>query len=210
MTDNSAPTTKRRGSLDDVPQDELVYRTIKIYLIGALAWDYSETVLDMAAQMRIAETKKLSRTIRSIRRDYDSLRAQDLDEYHLRREWELAEHFETIVARNFAQLRNGLIDEMRYRHRLNRDNELLVESVQIAMAVLDALMLYAVQCDEFIRKYYPGAPHSILPDHFKLLAKLLPEFAGDCYDRDSMSRQITAKILLNEINAIEMYGNPAE
>ena len=43
----------RRSSIADVPQRELVYRTIKLYVAGALVWDYSLTVLDIAAQMRI-------------------------------------------------------------------------------------------------------------------------------------------------------------
>lgn len=206
MHKDSIPPIRPRHSLADVPQVELVYRTIKIYLVGALAWDYTETILDQVVQMRLQATKKLSRTIRELRRDYDSVRAQDLDAHYIRREWELAETFESLVSDKLRRLHHGIVNETRHNHNLNRDYELLVESVQTAMTVLDALILYAGESDAFIHRYYPEAPHSILPDHFRVLAKLLPEFAGDCYDKNSPSRSITAKALLNEINAIEMYG----
>lgn len=195
----------RRGSLDDVPQTELAYMTVKIYFVGALAWDYTDTVLDIAAQMKISETKKLSRTIRELHRNYDRLRAIDLDSEHIRQEWELAELFETINKDHISRLCNGLLTEIRHNHKLSGEYESLVEAVMIALTMLDALRLYADQCDAFIQKYYPDAPHSILPDHFTQLKCLLPEYAGDCYYSHSKARDTTARILLNEINRIELY-----
>lgn len=195
----------RRGSLDDVPQTELAYMTVKIYFVGALAWDYTDTVLDIASQMKISETKKLSRTIRELRRNYDRLRAIDLDAEHIRQEWKLAELFEAINKEHISRLCNGLLTEIRHDHKLSGDYESLVEAVLIALTMLDALHLYADQCDAFIKKYYPDAPHSILPDHFTQLKWLLPEYAGDCYYSHSKARDTTARILLNEINRIELY-----
>ena len=195
-----------RKSLDDVPQLKLGYMAVKVYLIGALVWDYTDTVLDIAAQMRLGGgCKKLARAIREIHKDYDYIRSKDLNSNHVKREWELAELFEDINKETFSRLCNGLINEIRHDTNLDKDYETLVEAVQIAMTVLDALRLYADQCDKVIRKYYPNAPHSILPDHFTKLAMLLPEYAGNCYNRNSEARYITARILLNEINKIELY-----
>lgn len=195
-----------RKSLDDVPQKELAHMTVKLYLIGALAWDYTDTVLDIASQLRIGGAiKKLSRTVRELHRDYDRMRALDLDSEHVRQEWKLAELFESINKRHFTHLCNGLLTEIRRDNSLNKEYEALVEAVQIALTMLDAMKLYARQCDAFIRKYYPEAPHSILPDHFMQLSVLLPEYAGDCYNSHSHTRELTARILLNEINRIELY-----
>ena len=193
-------------TLDDVPAEPLSRMGVKMYIIGALVWDYADTVLNIAAQMRISATKKVSRAIRQLRLDYDRLRQLDLDGKHIRREWELAELFESISQQHITKLCNGLLAEIRRDHNLNKEYETLVEAVQIAMTLLDTLRLYAAQCDAFIRKYYPQAPHSILPDHFMKLAMLLPQYAGDCYDEHSQSRKLTAKILLNEINQIEING----
>lgn len=208
MTTGACPraiSKPRRGSLDDVPHSELAHMAVKIYMIGALVWDYTDTVLDIAAQIKIGETKKTSRTIRELRRDYDRIRAIDLDAEHIRQEWKLAELFEIINKDHISRLCNGLLTEIRHDHKLNGEYESLVEAVHIAETMLDALKLYAEQCDAFIKKYYPDAPHSILPDHFTQLSLLLPEYAGGCHYSHSQSRRITAKILFNEINKIELY-----
>lgn len=208
MPNNKYNLIPKRKTLDDVPQNELAHMTAKLYLVGALVWDYTDTVLDIAAQMRLGgAAKKLSRAIREIHKDYDRMRSFDLDSEDIRHEWSLAELFEDINRKHFSQLCTGLITEIRHSLNLNGDYELLVESVQIAMTVLDALNLYAEQCDKFISKYYPCAPHSILPDHFRKLAILLPQYAGDCYSQTPKARYVTARILLNEINRIELYGD---
>lgn len=199
------PTT-----LDDVPQRDLFRMAFKLYTLGALAWDYASTVLDISAQMRISELKKLSRAIREIKLDYDRMRQRDLDSDHIRKEWELAELFESINSDNFRTLTQGLRNEIyNVNSELKEDYVLLVEAVQIAMTVLDTMKLFASQCDKLIQNYYT-ASHSILPDHFRKLSILLPEYAGDCYDNRSPSRQLASKKLLDEINKIELYDENDE
>lgn len=190
----------------DIPADRLAVMGVKLYIVGALAWDYTDSVLNIAAQMRIPQTRRLCRTIRSLRCNYDKMRALSLDREHMRCEWNLAEMFEGICKSHFQKLCLGLRNEIRRDTELNPQYVMLVEAVQMAMTLIDTLKLYAAECDSFIRNYYPTAPHSILPDHFKSLATLLPEFAGDCYDASSYSRSTTARILLKEINDIELYG----
>lgn len=196
---------KKERRFSDIPAIPLAAMGVKLYIIGALAWDYADSVLNLAAQMHIKETKRLCRAVRSLRRDYDNMRIQSLDQKHLRREWELAETFEGICKSHFQKLCLGLRNEIHRDTDLDPRCVMLVEAVQMAMTLIDTLKLYAAECDSFIRSYCPAAPHSILPDHFKSLATLLPEFAGDCYDASSYSRSATARILLKEINDIELY-----
>ena len=198
----------RTHTFFDVPPKELVYRTLKLYLMGALVWDYTETVLDQVSQMRLESTKKTARAVRALRRDYDQIRAQDLDADYMALEWNMAEQFEQIVSANLTQLHYGILNETRRRFKLDDRTELLVESVQTAMTMLEALKLYADQCDEFIRQYYPEAPHSILNDHYSILMKKLPDFVGEYYIADSPTRTLTARIFVNELNQIKMHGNP--
>lgn len=197
-------STNKIRSFDDIPQDELFRMAVKLYIIGALVWDYTDTVLDICVQMRIHEVKKLARVVRELHKDYDYRRSLDLDREHISKEWKLAELFEQINKDNLTKLCIGLRNEI-YRMGLDEANAMLVEAVQMAMTVLDTMRLYAAQCNRFIRRYYP-AKHSILPEHFSRLAILLPEFAGDCYDENSPTRRLTAKILLNELNGIELCG----
>lgn len=204
------PFERRRRTLDDVPQRELLTRSVRLYLVGALVWDYTDSVLALAAQMRNPATKALTRAVRALRLDYDRVRAQDLDRAYIAREWQLAEKFEDINSDAFSRLCNGLLTEIRRDTSLDDANVLLVESVQMALTVLDAVRLFADECDAFIRRYCPEAPHSILPDHFKRLAILLPEYAGDCYDRYSNTRHLTARTLLNRIKEIKLYDESHE
>lgn len=56
-------------TIEDVPKDELLKMAALLFIIGRLAWDYADTVLDLASQMKLGgETKRISRTIREIRR----------------------------------------------------------------------------------------------------------------------------------------------
>lgn len=205
---NTLRNDKKSPTFFDIPQKELVYRAIKLFILGSLAWDYADSVLDMAAQRKMGgHFKKVSREIRALRRDYDSLRGQDLDEHHLQIEQRCVEQFEDINKSNIRKLCYGLLNEIRRQGNLDRDDELFVEAVQMAMTVLDALLMYAEQCDKFIRTYYPAAPHSMLNDHFRRLHELLPVYVKDYCNPDSQSRFISARILLNEINKIELYGD---
>ena len=50
-------------TIDDLSIDTRVRMVIKIGLLGTLAWDYTETVLDIARQMKIKDMVKVSRAI---------------------------------------------------------------------------------------------------------------------------------------------------
>jgi hypothetical protein len=197
---------KQTHTLADVPQMELYKMAVKQYFLGALAWDYADTVNDLAASMRLDGTKKISRAVNNLRREYNSVRSLDLDAKHRDKEWELAQLFESINKQHLSRLYTSLCNEIRRDHtKLTDEYVTLVASTYVALTVLDTVMLFARQCDRYIEIYYPEAPHSILPDHFVQLAKLLPLFAGDIYNPNMQARTLTAKILLNEVNRIELF-----
>lgn len=191
---------------DKIPHEMLKFMAIKMYLMAALTWDYVDTIIDMAAQMKINECKAVSRQIRELRRDYDQFRASDLDDKHCKAEWELAQLFEDCFKTHFRKLHYGLKTEISKKHDLDPEWQMLVEAVQTAMTMLDALVHYAKHCDEKIKQYI-NAPHSILLDHFTRLRELVPYYAGDCYDKDLPSRTITAKILCNEMINLEFLDD---
>lgn len=196
-------------SLYNIPKKFMHRTSIKIFIIGALVWDYTDTVLELAAQMRIDRcTRKLSHAIREIRRDYDYMCRKHIDLEHVEQICDLSLLFERINKDNLAKLNYGLLNEIRGRDvALDEDYIMLLDAVLTALTVLDALRMFAAECDIKIAKCYPYAPHSCLPDHFRRLAVLLPQYAGDHYIPDSEARRITARVLLNEINSIELYDN---
>lgn len=198
-------------SLSHLPGNYYRRLCIKVHLIGALVWDYTDTVLDIAKGLRIDQVRRVSTAIREIRRDYDRMTQKHLDTEHIRRLCDLSLLFERISRDHLAKLNYGLLNEIHaHDSDLNREYVMLLDAVLTALTVLDALRLYAGERDREIARVYPYAIHSCLPDHFLRLSILLPQYAGDHYFADSEARSITAKILLNEINSIELYDDKGQ
>lgn len=193
-----------KASMEAIPQRELFHRGVKLLIIGSLAWDYADTVRKIAAQMRLRQTKPLCRAFDALRLDYDRLTAADLDAEHLRRMEELSLLFEDICGRHFSRLCQGVRTEMGRSGPVEPSSAALVTAVQMAMTVLDAMAAYAEECDAFARSHYPGMPHSLLHDHYRRLAVILPQFAGDLYEKDSPARKTASGILLDEIKRIDI------
>ena len=63
-------TPPRRKTIDDIPTQITGTMAVKLYLLGALLWDYTDTILDIASSLRIASTRSHSRTVRALRLDY--------------------------------------------------------------------------------------------------------------------------------------------
>lgn len=187
----------------DIPQRPLARMAAKLYLLGALAWDYADTVCNIAASLRIDATKPVSRAVRELKREYDRFRSRSLCDADIKKESELALLFEELCESHFAKLNYGVSSD-KLTTGLDKDYELLIKSVQMAMTVIDTMKLYAADCDKWIREQGVNA-HSILADHYLRLATLLPQFAGDCYNANMEARKLTAKILLNEIKNIEIH-----
>lgn len=195
----------REATLDDVPQQALARKGVKLSMLGTLATDYANTVLDIAGQMRISRTKRLSRCVRALISEYETFRRTYLDAAHIEAEQRLSVLFEDLNRRAFSHLCNGLKAET--TGRLRPDYAMLVQAVQMAMTVIDAMRLYAARCDRWVGSFGVRGRHSMLHDFFPRLAMLLPEFAGDCYDPASPSRKATAAILEKELSNIELYDD---
>lgn len=201
MTNILVPKTTR-----DIPQRPLARMAAKLYFLGALAWDYADTVCNVAASLHIKETKPLSRAVRELNRDYDRFRNRFLNGNDLEAETRLAILFEDVCQKHFTKLNYGVASDKSV-NGLSRDYEMLVKAVQMAMTVIDTMKLYAAECDDWIRKQGVTDRHSILSDHFLRLAILLPQFAGDCYNPNSEARKITAKILNKELHLIDIHDD---
>lgn len=190
----------------DLPADETARRVACLALIGTLAWSYTDTVLDIAAQMRLGgQTKRLSRTIRQIRSDYDHMTGRSLSDADMRNVSALADLFESVCAEHFSHLNNGLNAD-RATAGLDADNLMLVKAVQMAMTILDAMSLFADDFNSWMRSQGVYG-RSVLGSHFAKLRTLLPLYAGDRYNPQSEARYVTARILYREIKSLDIYDN---
>ncbi len=200
---NLIATPHKKTSADISDQKKLARMAVKIYLLGSLAWDYADTVCNIAASMRLSQTKKVSRAIRELKHDYDRFRSRSLSNADVDKETELGLLFESLCQNHFNKLVYGLsVDAV---PDLNEDYKMLIKAVYMALTIIDTMILFAKECDDWIQSQGVNA-HSILADHFHRLSSLLPLFAGDCYGK-SDSRELTSRILLKEIKRIEIYDD---
>ena len=195
----------RKKTIEDLPQREFLKRGFKIFMLGSLAWDYTDTVLDMMKHLRLPdETKKVTRRIRNLKEDYDHVHSKSLSKSDITEEKNIAEQFEDLCREHLNKLVFSLNNEKIVADVI-RDHKILVNSIQQALTVIDTMKIYAAKCDRWIKDNGVHGVNSILPVHFIHLSKLLPLLAGDCYNPDSEARRITARILFKELDRVELY-----
>lgn len=194
-----------RKSILDLPQERIAGMAVRLYMLGYLAWDYADTVVNIAAQQKRDETKKLCRAVRLLKREYDRSRNSSLRDADLLKERELAEMFEELCSTHMTRLCNGIDADKRIAS-LNPDGRAIVKSVYMAMAVIGAMQQYAAEGDLWIRSQ-GVIGKSMLSKHFSALSALLPAFAGDAYIPHLSACSLTASILCNEIKQLDIYHN---
>lgn len=200
----------RKKTIDDLPQREFLRRGFKVFMLGSLAWDYTDTVLVVAKQLRLPdETKTVTRRIRNLKKDFDQIHSKSLSESDIEEEKNIAEQFEDFCREHLNKLVFSLNNEKIVADVI-RDHKILVNSIQQALTIIDTMKIYAAKCDRWIRDNGVHDANSILPIHFIHLSKLLPLLAGDCYNPDSEARRITARILYKELDRVELYDNEGE
>ncbi len=150
------------------------------FVIAQLVWDYADTILTIAAWLRITETKPLCRAIKELRRDYDRIRAPYIDKAHANSEIENGYVFEDCVKSITDQLLLNLRIDIRSEYP-----EIEPEYLNFLLAVyqcditLKSLLLYVRRQTDIIAKKIDRHVGRILPDAVYKLDKLILEFVGD-------------------------------
>lgn len=190
--------------VDSVPEELIFEWGTKLYMLMNLTWSYIDTVIDLCIQQRIPDTKPLVRRIRELRRLYDRFRHKSIDDEHESMETHNAEVFEYKFSADFDRLFNGLDMEVG-RLRLKPAHRDLVIAVQQALTLMDAVKVYARQCDAEIQKLGVWTCDCCLVQaEFLQLYPLIPQFAGDCYRPDISARAVTARILANRLSSLSL------
>lgn len=189
--------TPQRKSLHDIEDDELLFRIAYIpYVIGAVAWDWVDSILDQAAQMRISATKGLARGIRELKKSYDRFRETSIYQQLCAEAQHHCECFQDGYADYFADMYKGMKEQIRYYypHLLAQWVDFKA-TVYVTLVVIKALHRYVAWCDKRIRELLGGADNSILPQHFQLLYTLVYVYLGDdnmAINMDDLSAEVEA------------------
>lgn len=189
----------------EIPENTRLEFALKLYSLSALVWEYAETILDICAAQRISDTKPLVRKIRELRSEYDKFRWSHLGKDEVHRELERALELEEVMDDNFSKLSISLFNEIS-KKKLTEGHRLLLIAVQQAMTVIDALFMYSAKVDKMLEE--SGLPYMrdcLVQTEIIQLRSLIPQFGGDCYCTDIPARKITAKLIYNTLDSIQIF-----
>lgn len=183
MTAN-ATTMTRSTAINKIKatltQDELLRFGYVPFVIARLVWDYADTIIDICIQMRLTETKRLSRAIRQLKAEYDRMRLPYIDKEHEDNEELNMLVFEDAIdeyTRLFFLNLRGQVE--REYPELAPEYRQLIYAVYQCKAMHRACMAYA----EYQRKRVGAKLNweltSMLPPQVRALEPLIIAFAGD-------------------------------
>lgn len=191
-------------TIKDVPDELLVEWSYKLFALINLAWDYVDTVCNLAAGMKLEPTKPLVRTVRGLKREYDRFRWGVFGSRDEINETNGGLRFEEKFKADFGRLLNGIELEVN-KLDLNADHRLLVIAVQQAMTLMDAVKVYARRCDKQMADMGVWVCDCcMVQTEFLKLFPLMPQFAGDCYQGVIEARRLSSGILANRLTAMRL------
>ncbi len=177
------------------------------FVIAKLVWDYADTILDIVSRLRIRETKALSRTIKTLRREYEQFRAPYIDEFHEQSENENMIVFEDGVSDIMAQMILNVRCDLKMEYPdIDNDYMLLLIAVYQCDITLRALLLYAERQAESVAKKLDKYVGPILPRQMYALKALVIEFVGDMppSERFSTLKKQYIETFANQMALIEL------
>lgn len=176
----------------------------KLYLLANLSWGYVETVCSLCIEMRLEETKKFVREIRSLKSEYDRFRAPTMGDLETRQEEEMGVWFEESFLDDFNALYNQM-DMESGRSLPNRQQRMFVVSLHQALTLIEAVKKFALYGDERIKEH--GAwtcPYCMLQKEYLLMHDVLKKFPSANNERFKPLRERSASILVNRLHQIEV------
>lgn len=171
---------------EDVPTFIRLSNSYKMCALISLAWDYIDTVLDSATRQRISALKSSTRKIREHNADYTYHMKQFLNSVALRKEFDRGLMVERMVKDSLKTFRANIADHIT-SHDLTEDHQELLEAVYDAEVVIRAVFrLWDLMNDQARGEFgvYTKEGHSIINISFVKASKLLPDFGGDCFDKN--------------------------
>ena len=194
-------------------QDELLRFGYVPFVIARLVWDYTDTIKDICIQMRLTETKRLSRAVRQLKQEYDRRRMPYIDKEREDNETRNMLVFEDAIEEHsrlfFVNLRCAV--EREYPE-LNPDHRQLIYAVYQCRAMLRACLAYAERQRKRIATKLNWELNSMLPPQVKALEPLILAFAGDKVLNEDWDKTESAFVntFVTQIGLIQIVDGKAE
>lgn len=177
------------------------------FVIANLAWDYADTVVSLSAYYRQSPTKKLSRAVRELKREYDLVRAPYIDTAHRNSEENNMYVFEDGVKDLFSLYLSNIEFDLRGAYpNLESESIMFLKAVYQCHIVLQALYRYVEIQKSKVEKIVGHKIGDVLPSSLRRLDILIVEYVGDKPIGESLAKQqkTYAQCLANRIASIEL------
>lgn len=162
-------------------EDAIFSITYVPFVIAEIAWDYADTMLDLAAMMRLHETKKLCRAIKDLRIEYNRKRFEVIDDNWRKSETENMIMFqETLSHEYFGKIYGTFKDKLMQTYpELETNSVMLIASVYCCKTVIAGLMRYCQAQEKVVSSILGYEINSIMPKQVSRLDTLVSAFIGD-------------------------------
>lgn len=162
-------------------EDAIFFITFVPFVIVEVVWDYADSIIDMAATMRLHETKALSRTIKQLRKEYDEDRYRVISNRWRKSETENMIRFQEVLYEDFfgKTFKNFKKEVETQYSDLDANSVMLIATVYCCKAVIAGLKRYCEVQEKIVASIVGFEITPIMPKQVMQLNSLIIEFAGD-------------------------------
>lgn len=205
---------ERELKLSEILDSETMMRFGYVpFVIAALAWDYADSILNMAAYLRIQKVKRLCRSVKELKKDYDYLRAPYIDQAHQQSEENNMYVFEDGVNDVFNLYLADIGFDIKSEYpNLDHEYVLYLKAIYQCHIVLKSIFRYAQIQTSKVEKIVGHKIGDIIPSQLRKLDTLIMAFIGDKpVSKKFEAQQATyAETLANRMCQIELCENEDE
>lgn len=150
------------------------------FVIAEIAWDYADSCINLAILLRIYETKRLSRRIRELRREYDWKRSR-MDPGSRKIETENMLAFQEDYKEFFSHLHHNIQEQINATYPGQCfDMQLLISGAYSCAVVLRSVFKYVdIMQNKIAALLGITAVGSIIVSELRELEKIIIQFAGE-------------------------------
>lgn len=172
---------KEKG-YDDAPEHIRLSNSFKICALINLAWDYVDTILDIVSRQRISALKQLSRTIRTLRADFDSHMRMFLNSVSMSKELDRGLLLEDMVYDCMNLYRKATMQEIKVLD-LTEGHQEIMQALYDAEVIIKSVYQLWNRMDKQIYTEYniDLKGRNVIHNSFIKMSKLIKEFGGDQY-----------------------------
>lgn len=207
---------RRPINIDELPRREASEHCFKLSSLARLVWDYAISATDTAEAMDRENLdkcdsdvcrlrRKMCQQIRKLYEDRHTGRVKYISQRLKAEEARFMDVFEESVDEHLSTLNRVLMEDA-LKQNLSREMRYLVMAAGAAYTLVQALELYDEYAIKWCRSLGCYLP-TLLTKHYQPLKVLLRSLCGDAWTDKSPNRDLSAKIIFNQLKAVEFEYN---